>query len=106
MRRNLGYYRNLNLRRVARKVPRDKEQRLDNEFYYDALKSIALRYETESISSQDLLEFLGDPDSHYHEGQAEAWGYKWRGEHMGREIHGTFAFLVVDERVVGLERRA
>jgi hypothetical protein len=103
MMKDMNYYRTLDLRVAARQVPVDSEQRQTNEFFHDILKAIIVRHKTETIASQDLLACLGKPDSVRQDESGEAWEYKWRGQHMGREYRGSDVFLVVGGQVVAVE---
>jgi hypothetical protein len=104
MTKDMDYYRTLDLREAARGVPADSARRQTNDVFHDLLKSIVVRHKTESISSQDLLAFLGEPDSVKQRESGEAWEYRWRGQHMGREYRGADVFVLVDDRVVAVEQ--
>jgi hypothetical protein len=103
--KDMDYYRTLDLRGAARGVPADRERRQTNEVFHDLLKAIVVRHKTESISAQDLLECLGDPDSVKPRESGEVWEYRWRGQHMGREFRGADAFVLIDGHVATVEQR-
>ena len=75
MHKDNAFYKGLNLRKLAMQVPVGKERREVNESFHDIVTAIALRCKDESITSQDLLDYLGSPDSIQKIGSDEIWEY-------------------------------
>ena len=55
MDKNHDYYRTLDLRRLAKAIPRDKEARGRAEAFHEMLIALALRLRTEPFTPADLV---------------------------------------------------
>src|SRR5438552_281949 len=96
------YYRTLDLRRLARSIPADKEARGRSAAFQEMLIALVLRCQTEPFTGSDLLSFLGEPDAIEQTENAEVWEYSWQGEHCAREYRSSTPFLVQNGRVIGV----
>ncbi|MCI0460749.1 MAG: hypothetical protein L0Z62_27685 [Gemmataceae bacterium] len=98
------YYRTLDLRCLAKAIPRDKEVRGRAEAFHEMLIALALRLPTEPFTAADLLAYLGEPDSVERTDNGEVWEYFWLGEHCSREYRSSTPFIVKEGQVVGIRR--
>ena len=105
MDKNQAYYRKLDLRRLAESVPPDTETRRKAAAFHDMLKALALRFEAESITSEDLLAYAGKPDRIEKTKDGDVWEYSWIGEHCSHEYLSSTPFIIGDGRVIGIRRQ-
>lgn len=104
--KTLDYYRSLDLRRLAEKVPVGREARVRSEAFQELLTALAMRYATERFTGVDLRMILGEPDAVRHTEDEEVWEYRWVGEHCSEEYRSTTPFLVKNGQVVGVRGEA
>lgn len=102
MEKDNDYYRSLDLRRLAKSIPADKESRGSSAAFQEMLIALALRCLNESFTVSDLLNFLGEPDSIEPSANGAVWEYVWQGEHCGRDYRSSTPFVVQNDRVVGI----
>ncbi len=100
------HYRTLDLRRLTKSVPADKEARGRSAAFQEMLIALVVRCPTESFTASDLLTFLGEPDSIEQIENAAVWEYVWQGEHCAHEYRSSTPFLVRNDRVVGIRGKA
>src|SRR5262245_16453208 len=100
------YYRALDLRHLAESVPHDKRSRKRAAAYHDMLIALALRCQSEAFTREDLLAYLGKPDSVTPSEKGEIWEYLWTDEHCSQPYSSSTPFVVQGGRVVGVHRHA
>jgi hypothetical protein len=100
------YYRTLDLRRLAKSIPADKEARGRSVAFQEMLIALVLRCPTESFTGSDLRTLLGEPDSIEATENAAVWEYSWQGEHCARPYRSSTPFVVQNDRVVGIRGKA
>jgi hypothetical protein len=99
------YYRKLDLPRLAKEIPRDKQGRGRAEAFHEMLLALALRYPSERFTETDLRALLGEPDSVKPVEGGEAWEYSWVGEHCSHEYRSATHFLIKEGFVTGIHRK-
>lgn len=97
-----AYYQSLDLRRLARSIPADKEARRRSAAFQEILIALVLRCPSETFTGSDLLTFLGEPDAIEQGENAAVWEYSWQGEHCAHEYRSSTPFVVQNDRVVGI----
>lgn len=102
--KTIDYYLSVDLVESALAISSHSGWRGDCNAFKDAIPSLLYQSEVREVSTQEILQTLGDPDRTRDVGKRQVFEYDWADWHGPTRYTSTTHFMTSENKLIGLDK--